>query len=277
MGGTGAVGNLKGSGIASVTRLSAGTYKIGLQDSYNRYLGGQGGIVEAGGSPVALSTGLSSGSVYEIEVVGTAPFGAVTFTLSSGAGIIQAVIQGVTKQVLWATSDTATAAALAAAINADPVINKLGAAVATAGAIVFTANSNPGNGITTVALGTGFTVNHASTTGGNTVGSSTVPGIWQTVGVPIGVTPQPGVAFLANAAGAQSGYTTNTAGLLTPDGLTLEVLGDPNTTINNANPYMVVRFVSVASGSAAATDPESGSVVGLFFFFRNSSVKGKGE
>ena len=63
VGATGAVGTLKGSGINSVTRLSVGTYKITLEDSYYRYLGGNVGFVApltggnvSGGSFVATTS-----------------------------------------------------------------------------------------------------------------------------------------------------------------------------------------------------------------------------
>lgn len=47
VGGTGAVGTVKGAGIASVTRTGTGAYRITLEDAYNRYLSGTWGFVDA--------------------------------------------------------------------------------------------------------------------------------------------------------------------------------------------------------------------------------------
>lgn len=54
IGAVGAVGTVKGSGIASITRTGAGVYEIVLEDTYNRYLGGSIGFINTGaGSGIA--------------------------------------------------------------------------------------------------------------------------------------------------------------------------------------------------------------------------------
>lgn len=71
VGASGAVGTLKGPGVASVTRLSAGIYQIQLQDNYNRYYGGfSGSIAPVSGTPVADGS-FTPGTVYVITTVGT--------------------------------------------------------------------------------------------------------------------------------------------------------------------------------------------------------------
>ncbi len=45
IGAVGAVGTVKGSGIAGVTRTGAGVYEITLDDKYNRYLAGTIGFI----------------------------------------------------------------------------------------------------------------------------------------------------------------------------------------------------------------------------------------
>lgn len=276
VGSTGAVGVTKGSGVASFTRLAAGTYSVNLQDQYNRFLMASATVQDnADASAVALSTGLTSGSVYSIVAVGTAAKGTVTYTISSGSGILQATIGGYLVQTVWATSDNASATAMAAAINATLGLNQLVTATASTNTVVVTATSNPGNGITTVALGTGFTVNHASTTGGTTVAA-----LWQSAGLASGVTPVAGAAFKASAVGAISGATSNTAAVPDPAGLVMELVGDPNATVNNSSPYFVIEFVGPTNSSTTtpiAVDPPAGSLVRLDIFLRNSSVKGKGE
>jgi len=70
VGASGAVSSLKGPGVASVTRLSAGIYSIKLQDNYNKFYGLESwlkapvtGSAVAGGAFVA-------GTVYEIFTLG---------------------------------------------------------------------------------------------------------------------------------------------------------------------------------------------------------------
>ena len=55
IGGTGAVGTVKGSGVKSIVRNSAGNYTLKLEDKYARYLGGHTGFIHtaAGGSGIA--------------------------------------------------------------------------------------------------------------------------------------------------------------------------------------------------------------------------------
>lgn len=98
-----------------------------------------------------------------------------------------------------------------------------------------------------------------------TVGTSTAAN-WQAVGLPQGITPAVGVCFIATATGSATGTgkvkinATGGAGVSTMD-----ILGDPNTTIvsstTNTNvggvalgSYVVVRFLASAfTGSALAT------------------------
>jgi phage tail sheath gpL-like len=82
-----------------------------------------------------------------------------TLTISSGTGAVGGTIGGTAKTVTWATSDTASAAALATAINADTTINKLVTATSAAGVVTLAANvpGEVGNKILLVASGTGVT------------------------------------------------------------------------------------------------------------------------
>jgi hypothetical protein len=103
-----------------------------------------------------------------------------TITIASGAGVVTATIasllpgqRAVTASVTWATSDTATAAALAAAINAlpnCPVVASSAAGVVTLWATTAGSGSTNtgGNLITLAATGTGVTVSGALLTGGGT-------------------------------------------------------------------------------------------------------------
>lgn len=87
IGSTGAVGTLKGPGIASVTRLGTGLYQIKLQDNYNRYyMGGWGFVSPVTGASVNDGS-FVTGTQYIITAVGT------TDWLAAGlpAGITPAV------------------------------------------------------------------------------------------------------------------------------------------------------------------------------------------
>ena len=74
IGGTGAVGNVKGGGIESVERLGTGVYRINFDRRYNRYLsGGSALIAPATGSPVAAGS-LNPTTIYRITDLGTSDF-----------------------------------------------------------------------------------------------------------------------------------------------------------------------------------------------------------
>lgn len=77
IGGSGATSALKGSGILSLTRVAAGTYKLVLEDDYNRFLGFKA-IAEAPVTGLAITAGsFVSGTLYEIVTVGTTDYSAV--------------------------------------------------------------------------------------------------------------------------------------------------------------------------------------------------------
>jgi phage tail sheath gpL-like len=101
-----------------------------------------------------------------------------TITIASGSGAITVTItapaevagknEPTTYSVTWATSDTATAAALAAAINADgssPVV-----AIASSGVVTLVARTTGANGnlIALAVTGTGVTKSGVLMTGGTT-------------------------------------------------------------------------------------------------------------
>ncbi len=93
-----------------------------------------------------------------------------TVTISSGSGTITATINGVGTSVTWGTSDTATATALAAAINAatNDLVEFHVSASSSAGVVTITAKAPGqwGNAITLAATGTGATASGARLTGG---------------------------------------------------------------------------------------------------------------
>lgn len=103
---------------------------------------------------------------------------------------------------------------------------------------------------------------------------------WQAAGVPQGVTPAVGVAFIAIATGTIGGSATvGVPGVqIAP---IVSVFGDPNQSLNNSNiasnsgARIVLQFSGPTNSSTTtlvATNPADNSVVGLNFNFDGSSV-----
>lgn len=123
-----------------------------------------------------------------------------------------------------------------------------------------------------------------STTSGSpviivSVGTTTLAQ-WNTAGVPKGLVPAVGLSFVPIATGAIGGTgTVISAGV---SGITsVEVVGDPNKSINNSNispnggAYLLVQFLGATDASTTtliAKAPAAGSVIGLSAFFDGSSV-----
>lgn len=112
-----------------------------------------------------------------------------------------------------------------------------------------------------------------------TLGTTTLAQ-WLAAGVPPGVTPAVGVAFVAIATGAMGG--TGTAIAAGNSGISsVEVIGDPNASIANSSiaansgAIVIVQFLAATSSSvttAIPTNPANNSVVGMSFLFDGSSV-----
>jgi hypothetical protein len=103
---------------------------------------------------------------------------------------------------------------------------------------------------------------------------------WQTAGLPAGLTPTVGQAFISTAGGALGG--TGTVGLpgvqVAP---TVSVVGDPNQSISNASvaanagAMILLQFsgpTSTSNPTLVATAPADGTVVSLQFCFDRSTV-----
>lgn len=93
-----------------------------------------------------------------------------TLTLSSASGAVGGTINGVSVTVTASGGDTATATALAEAINAsgNALVNEHVSATSAAGVVTLTAKTaGPGgNAVTLAASGTGVTASGARLTGG---------------------------------------------------------------------------------------------------------------
>lgn len=117
-----------------------------------------------------------------------------------------------------------------------------------------------------------------------TVLGTTTLAEWQLIGLPLGLTPTVGQAFIAIATGT-GGAHTGKVGIPGASGIvSVEVVGDPNTTIanssiaSNAGARLLVQFMgpTISTGAYVApmipTAPAAGSVVGMSFWFDGSSV-----
>lgn len=101
---------------------------------------------------------------------------------------------------------------------------------------------------------------------------TTTPAQWQTLGLPSNIVPAVGVSFIAKTASAGSGTgvveTPSASGILE-----VEVVGDPNTTLNPATGggYVLSQFLAPTINTGAyvtpiiPTAPADGSVCGLRF------------
>lgn len=127
--------------------------------------------------------------------------------------------------------------------------------------------------------------NLTSTTAGNvyviTVLGTTTLAQWQTAGVPQGVTPVVGLAFVAIATGAIGG-TGNVGAPGVPLVGNITVVGDPNAAIANANiaqnggAIIILQLSKPTDGSTTtliAANPADGSVIGLCFRFDRGSTQ----
>lgn len=99
---------------------------------------------------------------------------------------------------------------------------------------------------------------------------------WQAVGLPAGLTPTVGQAFVATASATIGGSAAVELGATAGSGIDhIEVLGDPNQTLNN--PGGINQIILRCFFEGAVTAPADGSVLGLSFYLSNSSVVIQGE
>lgn len=104
---------------------------------------------------------------------------------------------------------------------------------------------------------------------------------WQTVGLPMGMTPAVGVAFVATSSALIGGSAAVQLRATAGAGIDhIEVVGDPNTTLTNG----IIRNPSIALAAGGyiylacfkntvLTAPTAGTVVGLSFYLGDSSAR----
>ena len=105
---------------------------------------------------------------------------------------------------------------------------------------------------------------------------------WQKLGLPVGIVPAVGVSFIATATTTATGTGAIEVPLATGAGIDhIEVVGDPNQTINNPGYTNGIRnkpFVTLACyKNGALTAPANGTPISLVTYVSNSSNTVKGE
>lgn len=105
---------------------------------------------------------------------------------------------------------------------------------------------------------------------------------WQAVGLPKGITPAIGVAFVPTASASIGGSAAVEIAAAAGSGImSIETLGDPNTTIasdltqNQGYGAQIILQARDHTGAIAA--PADGAVISLAFYLSNSSVVVAGE
>lgn len=106
---------------------------------------------------------------------------------------------------------------------------------------------------------------------------------WQAKGLPVGIAPAVGVAFVATYSGAIGGTGAVEITAAAGSGIDhIEVIGNPNTTLISSGlniagvqsgSYMLMQCFAAGAKSAPANE----SVIGLTFVFSNSSILVQGE
>lgn len=144
--------------------------------------------------------------------------------------------------------------------------------------------------VVTKLSGSSILVASAGVTAGLTyvitvLGTTTTAG-WQSLGLPVGITPAVGVSFIATATATATGTGAVQVPHANGSGAWyFEQIGTPGLTLSStgigaANPYVIVRAMSPTNSSTTtpiATNPADTSIVSLAFYMSNSSVQVAGE
>ncbi len=223
---------------------------------------------------VARGFGLNGKSFYTNVVKPVEVNMAFTVTPTNGLGITSLKANGYVENVFMHTSTTPTA-------NNG-----------------FT-NPNPANGYAVIQLKQNFNtylgmrwsfqvptatdtkVDNSALTVGNpyvitTLGNTTAAQ-WLTLGVPAGVTPAVGVAFVALLVGVAGEANTSTSKVQIPGGAAIvkaEMIGNPNVAVtsniaSNAGQQLIIQF---SSATATVAAPTTASICSLQLYFDASSV-----
>lgn len=303
----------------------AGYALIELAYNYTRYYGGASGLVSpVTGSNIAINgSALTLGTPYVITSVGHGTLGAATIApvadvsgslastwfrvydnygntfimwfRVSGVGAAPVGVSGTLVQVDLVTNDSAATigAKLVVIFNA-LLAQNLQNPSAPAGVFSFTAAGTTTVTITSTQINPyaplpGAPADGLIPTGFTFVRTVTKANLnnWQNVGVPKGVVPAVGVAFIATATGDSSGGgSTGLVKAVTNSGVVaIEGIGDANLSIApipmggspNSGGWIMVQFLGATSSSVTTlipTAPANESVIGLQFYLEQAAQVG---
>lgn len=148
-----------------------------------------------------------------------------------------------------------------------------------------------GNALVSPVSGTPLKIDDSALTGGvayiiTTLGNSTVAA-WHALGVPAGVTPAVGVAFIASSVGAGPGTSTSRVMATAAAGsgiFSIETVGDsnlaiaPSITAQGFGAQLILQCrKDSASDAPVIAAPADGTVISLTFLLSDSSVQVQGE
>lgn len=105
---------------------------------------------------------------------------------------------------------------------------------------------------------------------------------WRAVGLPLGITPAVGVAFVPTASATIGGSAAVEIAAATGSGVaTIETLGDPNTTIapdpTQNQGFGAQLILQCRDYAGAIVAPADGTVISIAMYLSNSSVTVQGE
>ena len=144
------------------------------------------------------------------------------------------------------------------------------------------------NAIVSPVSGSALKIDNSALTAGvpyiiTTLGNATAAQ-WRAIGVPAGVTPAVGVAFIATSVGAGSNTLTSRVMTTAATGsgvASIETVGDSNLAIApnpNVNQGYGAQFILQCRDYAGAlVAPADGTVISLSFYLSNSSITVQGE
>lgn len=292
---------------------AVGYVYVQLQDNYSRYLGGfNGQVAPSTGSALAInSTALTPGVPYVIASVGTvpnpqftiAPVADVSGSLASKYFLITDafaqqyalyfIVNGSGQPpALTSANNLQSAIAVPVSIATGATAAQVGSALVTMIAALNSGRSFTASGSTTVTvvsavanvalpqvphdgpspLNTGFTISSVTYV---SLGAN-----FRTIGLPKGLAPAVGQAFVATASGSATSIGSGTVIASGASGIDhIEALGDPNSTLSpnrefaQGGGYMMFQCML----NSTVTQPANNSVLSLSFYLDSSSVTVDGD
>lgn len=299
---------------------ASGYALVELESGYNKYAGGYAGFVApTTGSNLAINaTALTSGNPYIITGVGAGSSGTATIApVADVSGSLASKYFSLYDSygnvfIIWfSVAGVGTAPIGVSGILVQQSISS-GATAAQIGALLVLTINNlpiaPGSAIMSFTSSGTTTVTVVSTAAAPLAGVPMDSALsptgftlaltkfktnlqnWQNVGLPRGLIPAVGQAFIATAQGDATGGTSSgtVAAVGVANGQVVQVIGDPNSTItripmggsSNVGGMILVQFLAATNSSTTtpiATAPADGSVIGMSFMVEAGSVIIDGE